>query len=202
MTPNPYLPPPLPERRVRPALIGALAVLVLVVGGVGAWLLVGRGDDGTGVPAAANVGSSSAPAAPEESAPTSAAAVSPAKAAVLKLGDKQKITTTDGYVLEVTALKVKRGDSYEGVQVRTCNRGPDVSVSRGPWSLAYDDFESLHTIDVVGGGLPAPAYEERDLAQGQCAKGWVNYSVVPGERPIGIQYSPENGDPVRWSFAS
>lgn len=122
------------------------------------------------------------------------------KSGDLKLGDK-KTVTKEGYTVEVAALKVKRGDDYEGVQVRTCNKGAaEVSVSRLPWVLGYDGFEQLHDIDTSGGGLPAPAYPDRDLSQGECAKGWVNFTSVPGAAPDGIQYQPEGAEPVRWSF--
>jgi len=147
-------------------------------------------------PAAVAPTSSAAAPAP---APTPSAPPAGKKPGNLKLGEKRQVTK-DGYVVEVAALKVKHGDDYEGVQVRVCNKGDEVSVSRGPWVLGYDNFEQLHEIDVSGGGLPAPAFEDRDLAEGDCAKGWVNFTSVPGERPDGIQYQPEGAEPVRWSF--
>ena len=120
---------------------------------------------------------------------------------VLKLGERHRLETTDGYDVEVAALKHRAGADFEGVQVRTCNRGPDISVSRGPWALGYEGFESLHVIDVAGGGLPAPAYEDRDLLRsGECAKGWINFTRVDGARPDGVQYSPQDAAPVRWEW--
>jgi len=121
------------------------------------------------------------------------------KPGVLKLGQKQ-VVSLNGYTVEVAALRVTRGEDYEGVQVRTCNKGPEVGVSRLPWMLGYDSFEQLHDIDTSGGGLPAPAYPDRDLAEGECTKGWVNFTSVPGEKPDGIQYKPEGAEPIRWSF--
>lgn len=107
-------------------------------------------------------------------------------------------------MLDLVVLAHRRGDGYEGVQVRTCNQGEDeVGVSRGPWSLGYDDFESLHNVDITGGGLPAPEYpylDDRQLAPGECVKGWINYTSVPGERADGIQYAPAGAEPVRWAF--
>ena len=74
-------------------------------------------------------------------------------------------------------------------------------MSRLPWSLGYDDFEQLHDIDISGGGLPAPAYEDRALKAGECAKGWINFTSIPGARPDGIQYAPQEGATiVRWGF--
>lgn len=141
-------------------------------------------------------------ATPSAAASTTAAPTpTPAgkKPGVLKLGEKSRYSA-DGFVVEVAALKVTRGDGYEGVQVRTCNKGPEVSVSRGPWVLGYDNFEQLHDIDTSGGGLPAPAYPDRDLAEGECTKGWVNFTRVPGAKPDGIQYAPEGAVPIRWRF--
>lgn len=129
----------------------------------------------------------------------SATPVPSKKPGKLKLGQKQ-VFAKDEFVVDVAALKVKRGADYEGVQVRVCNRGPEVSVSRLPWKLGYDNFEQLHEIDISGGGLPAPAFEDRDLAEGDCAKGWVNFTSVDGERPDGVQYQPEGAEPARWSF--
>lgn len=145
-------------------------------------------------PAAAPATTSASPAA--SPAPSTTASKTPGP---LKLGQKYRLENGE-YVVEVAALKVRHGEDFEGVQVRTCNRGAPVSVSSLPWTLGYENFEQLHDIDTIGGGLPAPAYEDRDLDAGECTKGWVNFTSVPGERPDGIQYAPQDAEPVRWSF--
>lgn len=197
----------LPTRAPRRTLILAGLAFAVVLAGlaIGVRYAVCNDDGPTTRAAAATSSPSSSPSTAAASAgPKPSSANPPAtpagEGALLKLGDKRRFTL-DGFVVEVAALKIEHGEDYEGVQVRTCNRGADISVTRTPWVLGYDDFESLHTIDTVGGGLPAPAYEDRDLTKGQCAKGWVNFTSVPGERPDGIQYTPEGGEPIRWSFA-
>lgn len=121
--------------------------------------------------------------------------------ATLKLGQKHRLKT-DTAVVEVAVLDHRHGDGYEGALVRTCNRGnTKIGVSRDPWSLGYDDFESLHTTDTTGGPNPEyPYMEERRLGKGECAKGWINYTDIPGQRPDGIQYAPLDLDPIKWLF--
>jgi hypothetical protein len=176
-----------PQPRTRHLAV-AVAVVLLATG-------CSEPERATSQPVAAPA--SSAAVAPSASATKSAAARP--KDQALKLGQKRKVTV-DGYTVEVTALKVRSGDGFEGVQVRTCNRGAGVNVSRDPWTLGYDNFEQLHDIDTTGGGLPAPAYEERDLAEGECTKGWINFTDVPGESPDGIQYQARDSKPIRWAF--
>jgi hypothetical protein len=189
-----------PSRRRLLGWIAAGAVALAAAGTAAALTLSGSEPERiTAQPAAAPAGlASSTPSAP----PTPSAAAKPAGSkagGVLKLGQKYRYEK-DGYVIDVTALKFRSGDGYEGVQVRTCNRADPISVSRDPWTLGYDNFEQLHNIDTTGGGLPAPAYEDRDLDAGDCTKGWINFTDVPGEEPDGIQYTPQDGEPIRWAF--
>lgn len=178
-------------------LLGAGA-LAVAAAAVGIRLAVTSGDDDpVATPAAVAAATASVP--PSASA-TASAKPSPKPASrLLKLGQKFRFER-DEYVVDLAVLKVKHGDDYEGVQVRVCNRGPDVTVSRLPWSLGYDKFEQLHDIDISGGGLAEPAYEDRDLTDGDCAKGWINYTRIEGQKPDGIQYAVEGAEPVRWRF--
>jgi hypothetical protein len=177
--------------------IGAFVVAVIAIAAISIGFVVSRSAEPAAPIRLAPPVASAVPAAPS-SPPVNVAAE---KSRPLKLGEKTRVDTEDGYVVDVAALRHRSGDGYEGVQVRVCNRGTVISVSRGPWMLGYDGFESVHDIDISGGGLPAPAYEDRDeLREGQCAKGWINFSRVDGERPDGIQYSPQGAAPIRWEW--
>lgn len=202
MTSPTHQPPRSPVRsRLAWAIVGTLAALAVVAGVTAAATANDHGGRAASAPATRSVVE---PALEED--PTSEGGPTPEpspagtkEARALKLGQKHRLSTAE-VTLDVAVLKVKHGDDYEGVQVRTCNRGAPISVSRIPWSLGYSNFEELHDIDTIGGGLPAPAYEDRDLDAGQCAKGWINFTSVPGKRPNGIQYAPATGEPLRWSF--
>ena len=145
---------------------------------------------------ASSVEQSSSPAVVSTTTPASVSA----RLETLKLGEKRTVGV-DGYKVEVTAIQIKHGDTYEGVQVRACNRGRPVGVSSGPWMLGYSNFEELHDTDISGGGLAEPAYEDRDLETGECAKGWLNFTRIDGRNPTGVQYAPDGVQPVRWTFA-
>lgn len=191
----------------RPLILAAGVMLaVLMLAGVGFALNRSNDDPAPQKLAAAPAATSAAPSAEPELEPaldeTAAPSPEPTAPAIktLKLGQKFTQQTSE-FTVEVVALKVKRGDDYEGVQVRACNRGASrIGVSRTPWKLGYDDFESLHDIDISGGGLASPAYEERELGKDECAKGWVNFTIVDGERPDGVQYAPQGEPAARWTF--
>lgn len=178
--------------------IGALVLMVVAIA-ISAALAANRGSSTAQATTPIEEHLVAEPTASTEASPASNPSATPV-ARVLKLGENQRFSQ-DGFTLEVAALAYRHGDGYEGVQVRTCNRGPVVSVSRNPWVLGYSNFEQLHDIDTIGGGLPAPAYQDRDLATGQCTKGWVNFERIDGQKPDGIQYAPEGAEPIRWHLS-
>lgn len=195
---------PAPDQR-RPRRLGwILAGVAALIAATTATGIALANSGPSGQPAAAQPNLAAPAATTSDPAPTPSTAPAKKTPGPAKLGQKQRLTTSDGLIVEMAALKVRHGADFEGVQVRTCNRGPEqIGVSRGPWSLSYDNFEQLHDIDVTGGGLPAPDYpsiEERWLSTGECVKGWINYSRVDGERPDGIQYAPPDTEPFRWTF--
>lgn len=191
---NPGYPPkqsqqPMPQpRRSRLPWAVAFGVLFAVVGILGYRLMAddAPAQDGptAGEPSVRLV----EPAAASESPTPDPAA--PAKP--LKLGQAHSFTA-DGDKVAVTALAHKRysdlDTAYEGVQVRTCNKGTDTfSVSTLPWMLSYSGGEELSQDTVVGGGLAAPEFTDRDLAPGKCAKGWISWVPAKSGKPDGVEY--------------
>lgn len=205
---NPYLPPPLPERRISPALIGALVVAVLAVAGGAAWLFVGRGsgnDGATQVPAAAGA---STPATPSKA--PAAPASSGAKTTDMRLGSKVTMpATADLSSATVQVLAYKRDTSLgeeagvDAVQIRIClgkERAGETTVSAGPWSLIYGGGESRHQEVSTGGPSPAwPTFDERALQSGSCVKGWLAFTDIEGE-PEGVEYKLDSGFTASWKF--
>jgi hypothetical protein len=189
-----------PSRRPSFWLVLA-AVLLTGAGGCSA----DGGNAEAGSPAASQPPTSlAAPSPSADVSPSSGPTSAPAKrGGPLKVGQKHRLDTGDA-VIELVVLDHRSGDDYEGILVRSCNRGStEVGVSRGPWTLGFDGFDSLHDGDVIGGGLPAPIYpylEDRWLKKDECAKGWINYSSIAGQHPDGAQYAPQGVEPVRWVF--
>lgn len=204
--PNPYWPPAAsyttdpftdaapPSRRTRPALVATIVGLVLVVGGLSAWLAIGRGEDGAAaqVPAAATA-SSSAQTAPKASA---AAAGAKAKTLDLKLGAKVKVPADATFPsATVQVIEYKRdtrfGDALDAVRIRVClgtERSAETTVTANPWSLIYDGGESRHREISTGGPAPEyPFFDERKVRSGECVKGWLSFTDAPGE-PEGVAY--------------
>lgn len=217
--PNPYWPPapsyttdPFtdaapPSRRTRPALVATIAGLVLVVGGLSAWLVIGRGADGTAaqVPAAVTA-SSSAKSAPPRAADAPAAK---AKTHDLKLGAKVKVPADATFPsATVQVIEYKRdtrfGDALDAVRIRVClgtERSAETTVTANPWSLIYDGGQSRHREISTGGPAPEyPSFDERKVRSGECVKGWLSFTDAPGD-PEGVEYDlPQSGFTASWRF--
>ena len=114
------------RRRVHPALLATVAVLVLAVAGLAAWLVLGGSDSGSAQTPAAAAASSSTPAA-AKGASAPAAAAPKAKTSGLKLGAKVKVPADDDFPsATVQVIEYKRdtsgGEGYalDAVRIRVC----------------------------------------------------------------------------------
>jgi hypothetical protein len=117
---------------------------------------------------------------------------------VLRLGQSHTFAS-DG-LTNVTALAQRRYAGYPAVQVRTCNRGAKAfTATPYRWLLSYDGGEELVDVQVTGGGLLGPAFVERDLAPGKCAKGWISWEPST-RRPDGVEYRIEGVTSARWEW--
>ncbi|MBU2662857.1 hypothetical protein KOI35_04985 [Actinoplanes bogorensis] len=181
------------RRPIWPWLLALVAALG--VGAAGGWAAASSRSEA--VPAAQVVTAPSSPSAASSAA--SPSPTTPPATKALKLGQTHSFTDSEGYVAAVTALAHRRADDVEGVQVRTCNRGKiPFTASERPWLLSYDDGEQLVDVTVIGGGLPSPAFVERSLAEGKCAKGWIAFEAPATGSPDGIEYRIEGTTSARW----
>ncbi|WP_173038992.1 hypothetical protein [Phytohabitans flavus] len=208
------VPPAQPRRSRTPLVLLVVAVAVLSAGGGagGAVLLLADDNDGS-TPAAAAAGpSTSAPAPAPTTAPAPGPSSPPAPTSY-RFGQK---ASDDAATVDATVLSYKQpvatgvpkpdqpGAVWGAAQVQVCARAQDVGVSRFPWKLAYADGGVVEPSGTGYEGFPTPEYpwEEHALAPGRCAKGWIVFPVPPGQRPVFVQYHPQdNRLPVEWRVA-
>jgi hypothetical protein len=122
----------------------------------------------------------------------------------MKVGATFPYESPTGEKLTARVIARKTTSEAEAVDVRLCNTGTvPFSVTRGPWVLLFDGGESEHDEDISGGGLPAPAYPDsfdpKELQNGKCARGWINWTRIAGKKPYGVAYKIED-DRVVWKF--
>jgi hypothetical protein len=97
------------------------------------------------------------------------------------------------------------GTVWAGADVQVCVSATaifDVSVSQTPWQL-YSPVAPPATPSVVSDGrFPQPGYpsDHRRLHAGQCARGWIVFSLAVGVRPTAIRYAPTGATPVTWEL--
>jgi hypothetical protein len=120
---------------------------------------------------------------------------------VLSLGQSHTFTA-DGDTAEVTALAHQSRGDYPAVRARTCNKGAKAfTATPYLWKLSYGDGEELVDVQVTGGGLLSPAFVERDLAPGKCAKGWISWEAsAAGSKPDGVEYRIDGVVSIRWEW--
>lgn len=143
------------------------------------------------------------PPVPPRSAPAPSSAPppgSPASTGALKLGQTFK-ATVDEYTSVVTVLNHKPFDGGYAIEVRTCNRGSAMfNASPVPWRLSYGGGEQLVDVTIEGGGLPSPAFVERELQVGKCARGWIAFEAPASGKPDGAEYHAEGAPSGRWEW--
>lgn len=190
-----------PPNRRRIVIVSAAALAAVLIASGASWFALADRGSAVAASEAGEIGQVSSPPSPTPAATSpSPEATQSAEPSALKLGQAHRFTS-DGFVVSVTALKHKHYDEYEGVQVRTCNRGKKTfPTSETPWFLSYDDGESLVDDTVVGGGLMSPSYVERDLAPGRCAKGWISFVRPKSGQPDGVEYHVEDVTSARWAW--
>ncbi len=85
----------------------------------------------------------------------------------------------------------------------------DVEVCAGdnapPGTFAFPSYFQLHFADgsAIGssGTHKQPSLEITPLKPKQCARGWIQFAVVAGQRPVAIQYHELSRDkkPIDWA---
>jgi hypothetical protein len=84
----------------------------------------------------------------------------------------------------------------------------DVEVCAGPsappYTFAFPSYFQLHFADggAIGsyGSRKKPTLEKTPLKSGQCARGWLDFAVVSGQKPVAIHYHEAEADkkPIEW----
>ena len=108
-----------------------------------------------------------------------------------QLGQKQ--TTTSGHLVTVYSISWPTPVSSVSADVEVC-AGPNAPVN----SFAFPSFFQVHFADggVVGayGSKKQPTLERTPLKPKQCARGWLDFAVTSGQKPIVIRYHEMSAD--------
>lgn len=158
----------------------------------------------TSVPAA-----STTPAPPEPPTATAAAPDAP-----LKLGQWFAFSDFKTRVIQVRrsapspdsqidASKRWYAALVQSCVVSTSAANPKGSTfSWGPWSVSDADGAQYEASSTTWEDFPRPAYPFGDTAvfvKGDCAKGWIMFSVLKSAKVSLIRYSNTDGDLGRWN---
>lgn len=93
------------------------------------------------------------------------------------------------------------GQKWAVAEVKVCNTGDEVmSVSPGPWSLAYAGGVRVESAGMNAGDLPQPLYPmDAKVKGGDCVRGNIAFQVPEAGRAERVLYSPSDLDePVEW----
>ncbi|MFI7608724.1 hypothetical protein ACIBTV_26750 [Micromonospora sp. NPDC049366] len=169
-------------------------------------------------PSATSVAPSPVAAAPSPTpTPTPSASPSPTVDASVPLAMGKGITLADRYVTaKVHAYKqpvagsAPKPDDQPGfvwgaAQVEVCatkDAPTGMTVSNDPWSLVYQDSSHIEPSSTGYQQFPEPEYPwgDKALAPGRCIKGWITFPVPGKQRPVYVEYGPEDVPvPPQWT---
>jgi hypothetical protein len=212
-------PSPAPARRGLPWVAVVAALAVALIAGLGIGYEVGSSNkkdsgDNTSAQEPQVAERTEKDAAAEDPATTEGTPEESSQASELTLKDEADLTT-----IKVTVFKYERGitdpDGFEpepgmrwdAALVRACNVGVDdpetipLITSWSNWSLA-DGHDGAYTeLDMTPSPAPLPQWSnEKKLAVGNCAKGWVAFDVAKGAKVVSVAYSVEDEEQARWSL--
>jgi hypothetical protein len=184
---------------------GGLAAVLVVGASIAAYAVTAK----TAVTPAVAAAVTSSAAAPA----TTAAAPSPTPPVeqLLAMGrtatpDPQASATVYAYKQPVARSATRpeqAGYTWGAADVKVCaSKEPvgnqaGISVSHGPWVLAYADSTEAEPSSVGYQQFPLPEYPwgDHDLAWGRCVRGWIVFPVPSDKRPAAVEYRPQD-DPV------
>jgi len=192
---------PRPRRRVG-LIAGIAAGAVLLIAASVAGTLVATQDRGTPVAQQTQATPASTPAAATTTAaaPTTAATPTPPAPTTLAFGgkaDSGRATITVYAYKQPVAGNAPRPDQegfeWSAADVEICSK-VDSYMSRTSWSLSYADHTTIDPSSIGYRQFPAPEYpwDERDVAAGQCVRGWLTFAVPAGKRPATVHYQPQS----------
>jgi len=114
-----------------------------------------------------------------------------------RLGEKR--TTETGHVVTVYSISWPTPISSVTADVEVC-AGPGAPSS----SFAFPSFFQLHFADggVIAsyGSKKQPTLEKTPLKPNQCVRGWLDFAVTSGQKPVAIRYHEVGQDkkPIEW----
>jgi len=121
-----------------------------------------------------------------------------ASAQTQPLGEER--TTTSGNVVTVYSIAWPTPVSSVTADVEVC-----ASPNAPPYTFAFPSFFQLRFAD---GGIIAPygskkkpTLERTPLQSKQCARGWLDFAVTSGQKPVVIRYHEAGADnkPIEWA---
>jgi hypothetical protein len=120
------------------------------------------------------------------------------RAQTQRLGQKQ--STASGHLVTVYSISWPTPISSVSAEVEIC-AGADAPAN----SFAFPSFFQLHFVD--GGAIASygskkqPTLERTPLKPNQCARGWLDFAVTPGQKPTVIRYHETSADKkaIEWA---
>ena len=96
----------------------------------------------------------------------------------------------------------KAGQRLDSILVKTCVGAKKSSLSWAPWSLETKDAASFPASDESYDTWPTPVYPfdgNRTFTPGECVKGWIEFYVTKGTKPVRVVYASDSGT-HRWAL--
>jgi hypothetical protein len=111
----------------------------------------------------------------------------------------EKRTTASGNVVTIYSIAWPTPVSPVSADVEVC-----ASANAPPYTFAFPSYFQLRFAD--GGGIAPygskkqPTLERTPLQSKQCARGWLDFAVTSGQKPVLIRYHEAGADnkPIEW----
>jgi hypothetical protein len=111
----------------------------------------------------------------------------------------EKRTTESGNVVTIYSIAWPTPVSNVSADVEVC-----ASANAPPYTFAFPSYFQLRFADggIIEpyGSQKKPTLERTALASKQCARGWLDFAVTSGQKPVSIHYHEPGADnkPIDW----
>lgn len=108
-------------------------------------------------------------------------------------------TTASGNIVTVHTIARSNATSPVSADVEVC-----ASAAASANTFAFPSYFQLHFADggAIGsvGSIKKPTFERTPLAPKQCVRGWLDFVVTTGQKPVAIHYHEAGADkkPIDW----
>jgi hypothetical protein len=112
---------------------------------------------------------------------------------------KEKRITKSGNVVTIYSIAWPTPVSNVSADVEVC-----ASANAPPYTFAFPSYFQLRFADggtiAPYGSQKKPTLERTPLASTQCARGWLDFAVTSGQKPVVIHYHEPGADnaPIDW----